>query len=88
MTMIENDVAATNAGGVIAILVVGLVLVGALIWAIGFGLKVRRREPRRPRRGEHPTLPSGGPVHETQQAREPNEVPRRPTRVNGSHRIA
>ncbi|MFG2794934.1 DUF6479 family protein [Streptomyces sp. NPDC048419] len=74
--MIQNEAAATNAGGVIAVLVVGLVLVGALIWAIRFGVRVRRREPRTPRRGEHPTLPSAGPVHETEQVREPDEVPR------------
>ncbi|EPD68840.1 DUF6479 family protein [Streptomyces sp. HGB0020] len=76
MTMLQNDMAATNAGGVIAVLVVGLVLVGGLIWAIRFGMKARRREPRAPRRGEHPTLPSSGPVHETHQVREPHEVPR------------
>jgi hypothetical protein len=76
MTMLQNEMAATNAGGVIAILVVGLVLVGLLIWAIRFGVKARRREPGPPRHGEHPTLPSSGPAHETQQVREPNEVPR------------
>jgi hypothetical protein len=76
MTMLQNEMAATNAGGVIALVIVGLVLVGALIWAIRFGVKVRRREPGSPRHGEHPTLPSAGPVHETQQMREPDEVPR------------
>jgi hypothetical protein len=76
MTMLQNEAAATNPGGVIAVLVVGLVLVGALIWAIRLGMKSRRREPRPPRRGEHPTRPSSGPAHETQQVREPDEVPR------------
>jgi len=74
--MIQNQAAATNAGGVIAVLVVGLVLVGALVWAIRFGVRAPRREPRAPRHGEHPTLPSAGPAHETQQVREPDEVPR------------
>ncbi|MPY57865.1 hypothetical protein FNH08_12015 [Streptomyces spongiae] len=74
--MIQYEAAATNAGGVTAILVAGLVLVGALVWAVRFGMKTRRREPGPPGRGEHPTLPESGPVHETRQMREPDEVPR------------
>ncbi|WP_237519649.1 DUF6479 family protein [Streptomyces sp. HUCO-GS316] len=76
MTTIQYEAAAANAGGVIAILIAGLIIAGALIWAVRFGVKVRRREPRTPRRGEHPTLPPGGPVHETRHVREPDEVPR------------
>ncbi|MEW2401279.1 DUF6479 family protein [Streptomyces sp. NPDC046862] len=76
MTTNQYEAAATNAGGVIAVLIAGLVIVGALIWAVRLGMQVRRREPRTPRRGEHPTLPESGPVHETRQMREPDEVPR------------
>jgi uncharacterized iron-regulated membrane protein len=76
MNVIAYQAAATNPAGVIAILIGGLLIVGALVWSVRLGIKVRRREPRSPRRHEHPTLPESGPVHETRQVREPNEVPR------------
>ncbi|MFH8217995.1 DUF6479 family protein [Streptomyces sp. NPDC018057] len=71
--------AAASAGsvfGTVVIVVGALVIVGALVWAVRFGIKVKQREPRAPRGGEHPTLPDSGPVHETRQRREPDEVPR------------
>jgi hypothetical protein len=76
MTTNQYEAAATNPGGVVAILIAGVVIVCALIWAVRLGMKVRRREPGPPRRGEQPKLPESGPVHETRQVREPNEVPR------------
>lgn len=65
--------------GVTVILVAGLVIAGALIWAVRFGGRVRRRE-QDPRRPEPPSRDSGpaeaaGPLHETRQIREPDEVP-------------
>ncbi|MFF9410151.1 DUF6479 family protein [Streptomyces anandii] len=68
--------AAGSAFGIVVIVVGGLVIAAALVWAIGLGIKVKQREPRTPRGGEHPTLPESGPAHETQQRREPDEVPR------------
>ncbi|WP_420713212.1 DUF6479 family protein, partial [Streptomyces sp. Tu 6176] len=71
--------AAASAGsvfGTVVIVVGALVVVGALIWAVRFGIRVKQHEPRTPRSGEHPTLPDSGPVHETRQRREPDEVPR------------
>ncbi|MEU6417075.1 DUF6479 family protein [Streptomyces spiralis] len=71
------ETAAAGSGfGVAAFVVGGLVLVGVLIWAVRLGIKVMRSESRTPRGGEHPTLPESGPVHETRQRREPDEVPR------------
>ncbi|MEU6807947.1 DUF6479 family protein [Streptomyces sp. NPDC046831] len=61
--------------GVVIAVVGGLVLAGALVWAVRLGIKVKQREPRAPRGGEHPTLPDSGPAHETRQRREPDEVP-------------
>ncbi|MFI2644101.1 DUF6479 family protein [Streptomyces sp. NPDC018610] len=62
--------------GIILVVVGGLIVVGLLVWAVRLGIKVMHRESRTPRGGEHPTLPESGPVHETQQRREPDEVPR------------
>jgi hypothetical protein len=67
--------AGSAAGFLVAAAIVGIILVGALIWAVRLGIRVRVREPRTPRGGEHPTLPESGPVHEIQQRREPDEVP-------------
>ncbi|WP_200302478.1 DUF6479 family protein [Streptomyces adelaidensis] len=84
MTTIRYEAAATNPGGGLAILIVGLVVAGGLIWAVRLGMKVRRRESRTPRRGEHPTGPADGPVRETREMREPDEVPRA---EDGSERL-
>ncbi|MFF8594702.1 DUF6479 family protein [Streptomyces sp. NPDC015220] len=68
--------AASSAVGIILLVVGGLIVVGLLIWAVRLGIRVKQREPRTPRGGEHPTMPESGPVHETHQKREPDEVPR------------
>ncbi|MFD4569453.1 DUF6479 family protein [Streptomyces sp. NPDC058467] len=76
--------ASTAALGTIGAFVGGLVIAGALVWAVRLGIRVRRREPGPPRTREpgpprtreHPELPESGPVHETRQMREPDEVPR------------
>ncbi|WP_420803384.1 DUF6479 family protein [Streptomyces naphthomycinicus] len=62
--------------GYVVILVVGLACVGGLIWAFRLGFKVRRREPAPPRPDEQPRMPPSGPVGETREMREPDEVPR------------
>ncbi|MEU1202881.1 DUF6479 family protein [Streptomyces sp. NPDC005813] len=75
--MISTETTASAAtAGALAVLVGGLIVVGALIWAVRFGIKVRRSESAVPRRGQHPTLPESGPVHESREMREANEVPR------------
>ncbi|MFD5074962.1 DUF6479 family protein [Streptomyces sp. NPDC058371] len=70
------ELAASGAAvGVIIAFVGGLVIVGALIWAVRFGIKVRRREPGPPAPAEQPTPPPSGAVYETRETREPDEVP-------------
>lgn len=70
--------AGTSAFGIVAIVVGGLLIAAALVWAVRLGVRVMHSEHsgRTPRGGEHPTLPDSGPVHETHQRREPDEVPR------------
>ncbi|QTE02682.1 DUF6479 family protein [Streptomyces cyanogenus] len=62
--------------GYVLILLAGLVCVAGLIWAFRLGIKVRERESAPPRPEEQPRLPASGPVHETREVREPDEVPR------------
>ncbi|MFD8735985.1 DUF6479 family protein [Streptomyces sp. NPDC059618] len=62
--------------GMLGALAGGLLVVGALLWAVRLGIKARRHEPGPPRRHEQPTLPESGPVHESREMREPDEVPR------------
>ncbi|MFI1505384.1 DUF6479 family protein [Streptomyces sp. NPDC020597] len=59
----------------VAFVVVGLVLVGGLIFAFRLGFKIRRREPAPPQPHEQPRMPASGPTHESR-SREPNEMPR------------
>ncbi|MFG2127168.1 DUF6479 family protein [Streptomyces sp. NPDC048751] len=71
--------------GFLAILVGGLVITGALVWAVRFGTRVRGREHAHLRPGEHhPRVPEGGPVRETHELREPDEMPRA---ADGSERL-
>jgi uncharacterized iron-regulated membrane protein len=71
-----HSVAVSDAAmGTIGAFVGGLVIAGALVWAVRLGVKVRRREPRRPRPDEQPKVPESGPVREVREAREPDEVP-------------
>lgn len=46
------------------------------MWAVRLGISVRRQEPAPPRPADHPTLPPSGPVMESREMREPDEVPR------------
>ncbi|MCQ4204294.1 DUF6479 family protein [Streptomyces sp. NPDC058783] len=68
---------AAPSGGlkVVVVFVIGLVIAGALIWAVRRGIGVMIREPDRPRADEQPHLPDTGPVHEEREMREPDEIP-------------
>ncbi|PWI09531.1 hypothetical protein DIZ27_15630 [Streptomyces sp. NWU339] len=59
----------------LAAFVGGLVVAGALIWAVRVGMKVMDQEESRPSPEEQPRLPETGAVHETREMREPDEVP-------------
>ncbi|MER5386134.1 DUF6479 family protein [Streptomyces sp. NBC_00647] len=61
-----------NAG---AAFIGGLVIAGALVWAVRMGIRVRRLESPPPTPEEQPRLPEGGAVHEEREMREPDEVP-------------
>jgi hypothetical protein len=62
--------------GYVLILIAGVAVVVALVWAVRLGMKVREREPSPPRPHEQPQPPASGPVHETSEVREPDAVPR------------
>ncbi|EHN72343.1 DUF6479 family protein [Streptomyces coelicoflavus] len=70
-------VLAAPSGGlkVLVVFIIGLVIAGALVWAVRTGMRVMDREPRRPRADEQPHLPDTGPVHEEREIREPDEIP-------------
>jgi hypothetical protein len=53
----------------------GLVIAGALIWAVRVGMRVMDQESPRPRADEQPKLPADWPVREEREMREPDEVP-------------
>lgn len=61
---------------VTAAFVGGLIIAGALVWAVQFGMRVMDRELPHPSPEEQPKLPEGGAVHEVREMREPNELPR------------
>ncbi|MEV5319605.1 DUF6479 family protein [Streptomyces sp. NPDC052687] len=60
--------------GMIIIVIAGVLITAALIWAVQYGIRVRRSEARRSRTGKQPTLPESGPVHETREQREPHDM--------------
>ncbi|MFF3885965.1 DUF6479 family protein [Streptomyces sp. NPDC001914] len=61
-----------NAG---AAFIGGLIIAGALVWAVRMGIRVRNLESRPPTPEEQPRLPASGAVHEEREMREPDEVP-------------
>lgn len=67
--------ASSDALNVAVAFILGLVIVGGLIWAVRMGMRVMEREPDRPRADEQPHLPTGGAVHEEREMREPDEIP-------------
>ncbi|WP_330336343.1 DUF6479 family protein [Streptomyces sp. NBC_00557] len=62
--------------GYVLILLAGIACTAGLILAFRLGIKVRRSESPPPRPEEQPTVPPSGPVGETSEMREPDEVPR------------
>ncbi|CAM5268198.1 Secreted protein OS=Streptomyces tendae OX=1932 GN=GUR47_20490 PE=4 SV=1 [Streptomyces tendae] len=68
---------AAPSGGlrVAVVFIIGLVVAGALIWAVRTGMRVMDREPDRPRADEQPHLPATGAVREEREMREPDEIP-------------
>lgn len=73
-TAYTTTAASGSVWGMVTIVVGGVLITAALIWAVQYGIRVRRSEARRPRTGNQPTLPESGPVHETHEQREPNEM--------------
>ncbi|GAB2728076.1 hypothetical protein GCM10027072_22700 [Streptomyces bullii] len=65
----------------VGLIVAGVVVVGLLLGAFVLGIRIMRRESPTPRPEEHPRMPAGGPVRETRENREPDEVPRSDTRL-------
>ncbi|MFE5816097.1 DUF6479 family protein [Streptomyces sp. NPDC056479] len=82
-TTLELAATSSEVLNVIAAFVGGMVIAGALVWAVQFGMRVRDRELPRPTPEEHPHLPDTGPVHELREVREPDEVPH----ANGRERL-
>ncbi|MER6708167.1 DUF6479 family protein [Streptomyces fumanus] len=75
------NLAATNGAMGVGLVVAAVVVVALLIGAFAVGIRVKRREAPPPRPEEQPHLPEGGPVRETREVREPEEVPRSDERM-------
>lgn len=58
----------------LAAFVGGLVVAGALIWAVRVGMKVMDQEEPRPDPEDQPKLPETGAVREMREMREPDEI--------------
>ncbi|MGW2346693.1 DUF6479 family protein [Streptomyces sp. NPDC001661] len=67
--------AASTTLSAVGAFIAGLVVAGFLIIAVRVGMRSLRRESRRPRRDEQPQPPPSGPVYESREVREPDEVP-------------
>ncbi|MGC9496337.1 DUF6479 family protein [Streptomyces sp. WG7] len=76
MTNAWMDLAAGSGALGIGLIVAAVVVVALLIGAFAFGSRQKRREPPPPRPEEQPRIPDGGPVRETRERREPDEMPR------------
>ncbi|MFE1251905.1 DUF6479 family protein [Streptomyces sp. NPDC058735] len=60
---------------VVIAFVSGLVVACALIWAVRVGMRVMDKDIHHPGPEEQPHVPEGGPVRETREMREPDDVP-------------
>ncbi|CAM5316687.1 DUF6479 family protein [Streptomyces griseomycini] len=67
--------ASQHVWNLVAAFIGGLVVAGALVWAVRVGMRVMDREEPRPAPEEQPRLPDGGAIRETREVREPDEVP-------------
>ncbi|MEV5431589.1 DUF6479 family protein [Streptomyces sp. NPDC052701] len=65
----------------VGLIVAGVVVVALLLGAFVLGVRVMRRESPAPRPEEQPRMPDGGPVRETQEHREADEMPKSDTRL-------
>ncbi|MFF1681261.1 DUF6479 family protein [Streptomyces sp. NPDC058256] len=68
-------IAASSTMNAVAAFIGGLIIAGALVWAVRMGIKVRREEPRPPSLDEQTRLPESGAVHEIREMRDADEVP-------------
>jgi hypothetical protein len=76
MNIASNElIAASSSLNAGAAFIGGLVIAGALIWAVRMGIRVRNLESPPPTPEEQPKLPATGAVHEEREMREPDEVP-------------
>lgn len=66
---------ADHAFGLAVAFIGGLVIAGALIWAVRVGMRVMDKDTHHPAPEEQPHLPETGPVHEVREMREPDEMP-------------
>ncbi|MFF5156246.1 DUF6479 family protein [Streptomyces sp. NPDC000348] len=65
----------THRWAVFVAFVGGLVVAGALVWAVRVGMRYMDHEEHRPAAEEQPRLPDGGAVREMREIREPDEMP-------------
>ncbi|MFF9485872.1 DUF6479 family protein [Streptomyces sp. NPDC014676] len=65
----------THRWAVFAAFIGGLIVAGALIWAVRVGMRYMDREEPRPAPEDQPRLPDGGAVREMREMREPDEMP-------------
>ncbi|MEW1748415.1 DUF6479 family protein [Streptomyces angustmyceticus] len=75
-TVLTEQLAAPEGTSGALFSLVGVVLVAVLLAAFVWGRRVKAREPGPPEPGEQPRLPEGGPVGDTVESREPDDLPR------------
>ena len=76
MTMATHELLAASSQVLHStIALIGVVVAGALVWAVSMGVRVMENEPPRPHADEHGMLPATGAVHEVFEEREPDEIP-------------
>ncbi|MEU0288331.1 DUF6479 family protein [Streptomyces sp. NPDC005908] len=63
---------------VAAAFVGGIIVAGALVWAVRAGMRYMDQESPRPNPEDQPRLPEGGAIREMREMREPDEIPLTP----------
>ncbi|KOT30768.1 hypothetical protein ADK41_31700 [Streptomyces caelestis] len=53
----------------------GMIVAGALVWAVRVGMRYMDQEEPRPTSEDQPRMPDGGAVREMREIREPDEMP-------------
>ncbi|MEU9731086.1 DUF6479 family protein [Streptomyces sp. NPDC048002] len=74
-TTLDLAAAGSDVLNVLAAFIGGMIVAGALIFAVQFGMRVMDRELPHPAPDEHPKLPEGGAIREEREMREPDELP-------------